>query len=274
MASCFVYVLVLGVLARFGDRQGVPVPIVKIDAAWDPPDFDLQNEAFEAFDAFQDCALQDSPSYSQSNEDQALFHRYFRSPLVCHGVFVEIGALDGIRYSNSYFFERALGWKSILIEANPISYEQLVRNRPGAINVHAAMCPGRDTAFIGTGATGGVVGTMSSAHGHAWLHNTDKAIRVPCKTFNDIFSRHGITHINVFVVDVEGGELSVLQAMDWRVRVDVWVIELDGTNNAKDLRVRHLLLAHGYVEADWNIRDSCIPGNDCASNVVFVAAGK
>ena len=253
--------LVSLVVARFGDRQGVQQYLQ-----------DLQNEAFEAFDAFGECALKDSPSYSQSNEDQALFHRYFRSPLVCHGVFVEIGALDGIQYSNSYFFERALGWKSVLIEANPIHYTQLVRNRPGSINVHAAMCPDRDTTFIGTGAIGGVVGTMSSRHARAWLHKTDKEVRVPCKTFDVIFSRNGITHINVFVVDVEGGELSVLQVMDWRVRVDVWVIELDGTNASKDLRVRQLLFSHGYVEAHWNIRDSCIPGNDCASNVVFVPA--
>ena len=40
---------------------------------------------------------------SQSNEDKCLFEKYYDNPIKCGGTFVEIGALDGLLYSNSYF---------------------------------------------------------------------------------------------------------------------------------------------------------------------------
>ena len=42
-----------------------------------------------------------------------MFEKYYENPIKCSGTFVEIGALDGFLYSNSYFFEHALGWKSL-----------------------------------------------------------------------------------------------------------------------------------------------------------------
>ena len=34
-----------------------------------------------------------------------MFELFYSSPLKCGGTFVEIGALDGINFSNSFFFE-------------------------------------------------------------------------------------------------------------------------------------------------------------------------
>jgi hypothetical protein len=41
------------------------------------------------------------------------------------GFFLECGALDGEKLSNSLLFEMQLGWKGLLIEANPFAYSQL-----------------------------------------------------------------------------------------------------------------------------------------------------
>jgi hypothetical protein len=43
---------------------------------------------------------------------------------------VELGALDGVLYSNTKFFEDNLFWKGILIEPHPIKYGSLKMNRP------------------------------------------------------------------------------------------------------------------------------------------------
>ncbi|EKX35933.1 hypothetical protein GUITHDRAFT_52329, partial [Guillardia theta CCMP2712] len=56
------------------------------------------------------------------------------------GTFLELGALDGSTYSNSFYFERAMGWRGILIEADPDNFRQLVKNRPDQVLVHAAIC--------------------------------------------------------------------------------------------------------------------------------------
>ena len=36
-----------------------------------------------------------------------------------HGTFVEFGARNGVDHSNTLYFERALGWRGILVEADP-----------------------------------------------------------------------------------------------------------------------------------------------------------
>ena len=68
--------------------------------------------------------------------------------LMCNGVIVEMGALDGIKFSNSFYYEYALGWKALLIEALPSNYKRLVVNRPNASTVHTAMCAGESTEFV------------------------------------------------------------------------------------------------------------------------------
>lgn len=51
---------------------------------------------------------------------------------------------------------------------------------------------------------------------------------IPCLDLASIFSHLDIDHINFFVLDVEGGELSVLQTIDWdAVRIDVLVVETE-----------------------------------------------
>ena len=46
------------------------------------------------------------------------------------GFFIECGALDGETRSNTLFFERFRNWTGLLIEADPINYQQVLsRNR-------------------------------------------------------------------------------------------------------------------------------------------------
>ena len=73
--------------------------------------------------------------YSQGGEDSTVFNHFFSQPLKCGGTFVEMGALDGLTLSVSLFFERHLNWKGLLIEANPLNYELVVKNRPNTTSL-------------------------------------------------------------------------------------------------------------------------------------------
>lgn len=70
---------------------------------------------------------------------------------------MEIGAYDGVTYSNTKFFEDTFKWKGLLIEANPNNYKNLVKNRPNTKKLHAGVCPKNQTSFKfgGDRATGG-----------------------------------------------------------------------------------------------------------------------
>ena len=80
----------------------------------------------------------EAASVSQGREDVFAFEHFFFG--VENGTFLELGALDGVRYSNSYALDRQLGWKGVLIEASPPSYARLALNRPQQITVLAAVC--------------------------------------------------------------------------------------------------------------------------------------
>lgn len=46
-----------------------------------------------------------------------------------NGFFVDIGASDGIEYSNSYYFEKKLNWHGICIEPRRSAYNKMISNR-------------------------------------------------------------------------------------------------------------------------------------------------
>ena len=212
------------------------------------------------------CPLSSKVAYkSQSNEDRAMYELFYKSPPKCGGTIVEIGALDGLTYSNSYFFEMALGWRSLLVEANPINFAKLQRNRPDALTVHAAMCSQKNVIFKGRNAVGGIVSEMSENHAKKWIKSSDPVVEVPCRHWHELFSKFEILHIDIFVIDVEGGELSVLSVMDWAVSVDYFIIE----NNERSSEVVDLLANKGYFPVSWNLKKWCTPGHDCTSNTVF-----
>lgn len=207
--------------------------------------------------------------HSQSNEDKALYEMIYRRHVPRYGgKILEMGALDGITYSISLFFEQYLGWDSILIEANPNNFNKLVRNRPSATKINKAICEGKSITFVGEGAVGGAREFMKEGHEKIWIKPTDKEVVVSCTTFKQVFAENNIQGIDVFVLDVEGGELEALKTMDWSVPVSIFVIELSG--GPKDQAVRDLLMEHDYVATNWDIREFCNKGGDCSSNECFV----
>ena len=81
-------------------------------------------------------------------KDTKIWRRFFRDEkYIKNGFFLEMGALDGIVFSNSFIFEHCLGWNGILIEANAFNYEHLIQNRPCTFNVWSAACP-RGTSHL------------------------------------------------------------------------------------------------------------------------------
>ena len=156
------------------------------------------------------------------------------------------------------------------MEANPQNAVALKKNRPGAWTVHAAMCAGDNVTFVGGGATGGVVDTMAPGHKKNWIRKTHKNVTVKCRQWAPLFKKYGIQHIDVFVIDVEGGEYTVLSVMDWTISVDFFIIEMSSASSDENRqRIVTLLKSKGYKQVDWDLKSWCTPGKDCTSNTVF-----
>jgi hypothetical protein len=192
---------------------------------------------------------------AQDDEDVHAHMNYFAG--VRGKLILESGALDGVRYSVSNFFVKALGWRAIHVEASPPSFAKLRVNRPEALNIHTALCaqdaPLHFVSDAEAGSKAPVSGFwefMSDNLKNAYwpTTNVNALPLVPCRPLGPLLSMLGVTHIDLWVLDVEGAELEVLKTFDFSaVTVDVVCIEQDGGNPKKDAAVRALMEKEGFV---------------------------
>jgi hypothetical protein len=190
---------------------------------------------------------------SQFQEDRSVYTKIFKNT-VRKGFFVEIGARNGLVTSNTLFFERQLGWTGLLIEPNPKDFQQLAKNRPGCIRLHAAVCNATtDLHYIERKDVGGIYEFMAPSFLKMWhkkLPPVDTLPKIICMPFRRIFEapllRH-VQHIDFFSLDVEGAELSALTTFPFeKITVSVWAVEADMHSPAKNAKVRKMLKQHGY----------------------------
>uniref|UniRef100_A0A7R9VGC5 Methyltransferase FkbM domain-containing protein n=1 Tax=Chlamydomonas euryale TaxID=1486919 RepID=A0A7R9VGC5_9CHLO len=207
---------------------------------------------------------------SQDGEEFRLYNDYFCGAE--NGTFLEMGALDGILLSNTYALEQGLNWGGVLIEANPVSYRALARNRPSAITIRSAVCATDNivTFCQSSPQISGIWEFMSEGFKQQWYPNGLPAstIQLPCVPLSRLLHLARITHYNFFSLDVEGAELQVLKSINWQlVSFEVIVVEASNKegDSAKTEQVRELLMHHGYKfdkhvhRNDWFIHSSFIP---------------
>ena len=155
------------------------------------------------------------------------------------GVFVELGANDGVTYSNTLFFEDFLGWRGVLLEPQREFFEQLQINRPQAITLNVGVCEfeGGVANIRGHGMTASLV--EGSEPGPA----TTQGESVPCAPLGRTLHMVGIRHIDLLSVDVEGLELYVLRSHDWtNIPVHVVLVESRDPPGPREVAARAFML--------------------------------
>lgn len=58
--------------------------------------------------------------HGQGGEDKYCIENFFGG--VQHGTYLEMGAFNGIKFSNTLHLHETLGWRGLLIEPNPSSF--------------------------------------------------------------------------------------------------------------------------------------------------------
>lgn len=217
--------------------------------------------------------LNNSVTNSQDGEDMHAYENYFFGR--GDGSFIEMGALDGLRLTNTLALE-ALGWKGVHIEASPSSYAGLARNRPLQVDIHAAVCDkARMVHYVdeGNDCCRGIAEFMTDLfkkhfHPEVWKNGYAGLPEVQCLPLSLILDQLGMAHFNMFVLDVEGGELAVVQSIDFsRHSFDVIIIEADGSDKQKEANLIQLLASKGYkytghvLRNDWFVREGFVPSS-------------
>jgi FkbM family methyltransferase len=160
---------------------------------------------------------QPPPFHSQWGEDRWLAEHL---DLPQFGVFVDIGAGDGVRGSNTVYFEN-LGWRGLCVDADPRNQEPLRRQR----------CCAVDTCAVS--ATPGLWPFGMYAHKPSWSGldrrgDDYQQILVDCRPLQDLLNQWCIGPIDLLSIDVEGTELDVWDSFDHaRHQPAVVIVEFD-----------------------------------------------
>jgi FkbM family methyltransferase len=248
-------------------------------------------------------------SRAQDHEDVWLYENWFYG--LENGVIMESGALDGIKYSTSFFFETFLKWTSIHIgssshpplppliysplhaslglltsspphrlfvflprspsclsappptplslpflifstEADPRNYFKLVHQRENSININAALCSETKLLHYTNdegGQVQGFVEFMSQPFLRKWhpkifrnITKLDDLMTVQCVQMSRLATELNIREIDIWILDVEGAELSVLQGTNFEnLFVKVVVMECDLTDGLRDRQKQEIL---------------------------------
>ena len=195
-------------------------------------------------------------SYAQDGEDVWLYENWFYG--MKNGVILESGALDGILFSNSYMFEHYANWTTIHIEADPENYNNLKYNRINSININCALCS--EPKLLHYSSEGaipvrGFVEFMTQSFIKKWHKKLysgqikmENLPTIQCVTVKSLLSELHIYHIDIWILDVEGAEESVLKSTDFTtVHINAIAMECDEHDLSKNKRKTDIIESNGFI---------------------------
>jgi FkbM family methyltransferase len=167
-------------------------------------------------------------SYSQYNQDIILNDNFFKGKK--KGIFVDIGAYDGVDKSNSFFYEKYLDWSGVCVEPIEVRYQQLVKNRAcksiyGAISnknndkVEFCLIEGYSEMLSG------IVDEYDTRHIKRIHSEGCKRVKVevPNYRFNNIVDSNVIDLLDI---DTEGNEQKILADIDYsKYNINIVLVE-------------------------------------------------
>jgi len=194
-------------------------------------------------DLSRDFARPHARYFSQYGQDLFVDSFLFRGRR--GGFFVDVGAYDGVTYSNTCFLERELGWQGICFEPNPEAFRKLSAARNCAV-VNAGIGPSQGSLqFLALPesiemGSGFLDYFPQYRRDPAWadlmLRNGATLSNIRVLEVNDAVASTGRTAIDYISIDTEGADFDILRALDLQ-RFDVEVIDIENNFFGDDICV-------------------------------------
>lgn len=181
-----------------------------------------------------------------------------------NGFFVEFGAADGVRFSNTFLMERMFKWNGVLAEPAVCWYDRLKKNRMCAIDTR---CVWRDSTSkllfnevdIPELST---IDSFSNIDMHSRVRKLGRKYLVDTITLDDLLDHYGCPRqIDYISIDTEGSEYEILKSFPFE-KYDVTIFTVEHNYSPGRENVFNLLFSKGYRRVledlscfdDWYIR--------------------
>lgn len=180
------------------------------------------------------------------------------------GYFVEFGGADGVKFSNSCYLERELGWTGIVAEPARIWREALFANRRCTIDTRCVWTVSGERLLFNQPpiAAHSTIDAFSDSDGHAETRKAGERYEVETVSLADLLAHWDAPRrIDYLSMDTEGSELAILQAFDFS-RYDIGLITVEHNHTDKRQPIFELLYLAGFRRKftqfsgvdDWYVR--------------------
>lgn len=179
------------------------------------------------------------------------------------GFFVELGASDGVNLSNTFFFEKELGWNGICIEPNDFLFSKLKENRSCNVsNSLVSFESGRNVQFSMSDVVSGIVDNFT---GPFTIKHPNSCVLKITKTLDEIFDEMNAPKmIDYLSLDVEGHEYQILSTFPFdKYNFRCITVEHNAPHigNTEQMKIRSLLEKNGYFFVKGNDDGYLPPGH-------------
>lgn len=175
--------------------------------------------------------------------DQYIHEHYIKNPFY-DGTFLELGALNGIDFNNTKFFEDKMGFnRGVLIEPDLKSFIKLVKNRPNCENLNYAVHSEKKSVEFLVSTKAAAINCMAydecskiirdEFHNSPEWKKYSKLVIIPSERLDTLLQKTKLKYIDLWILDVEGSELECLNSMDWSIPIGLVVVEI--TSNRKEI---------------------------------------
>ena len=159
------------------------------------------------------------------------------------GFFIEAGANDGVRYSNTYFLEKRRNWTGILVEPIPSRAIECRRNRKSVVEEFVLVPQKLSGSQIELMDLDLMSLVLEQSSGHRdqqqHIHDAEKVQGLRGQkvfavgiAISEQIQKHGNPQIDFFSLDVEGYEIDVLGGLDLNLHRPLFILiethNLDG----------------------------------------------
>jgi len=171
-----------------------------------------------------------------------------------NGVFFEAGANDGMKFSNTYIFEKLFGWTGILVEPSTW-YNDLAKNRPNSIHFNCALVSynwGKTTIngnfLIPLGHTANLMSTTEESY----KYDNKDISEVKAMTMEDVILSTNFKEFDLISLDCEGSEFSILNGFNFeKCSTKYFLIEISSGDDYEVFnKIFTLLKNKGYTLED------------------------
>ena len=148
---------------------------------------------------------------------------YFKGKI--NGVYVDVGANNGITWSNSLTFELNYGWTGICVEPHPTAFKKLKDNRK-SINLNFAIAnEEKELDFMVIDGYAEMLSGLISkydpqhldrVHRETQQHGDKVTVtKIKCKSLSTILLENNLYHVDYLSIDTEGAEVSVIESINF-----------------------------------------------------------